>query len=67
MDMEKAILERENYALRGIVRAQALIIKEICELLPPKFLELENLQRAIGTSKTILEELGEHLNVNETH
>ena len=67
MDEEKALLERENQALRSMVRAQAIIIKEVFELLPPEFQDLENVQRAIRHAENVIIELGSHLNVKECH
>jgi hypothetical protein len=54
-----AILQRENMALRGIVRAQALIIKGLWESMPDEIRALENSQRAIRQAETILLEIGE--------
>lgn len=51
-------LERENNALRRILKSQAQIIKEMCECLPDEFKELESVQRAISTSTMVIEEVG---------
>ena len=66
-DEEIALILKENVALRGMCRAQAIIIKEVFERLPSEWQEQENVQRALHISRKVLRELGEHNHVNECH
>ena len=48
--------EMENALLRKLVRAQAVIIKELWEHVPPVRRELASVRRAIECSKNLLEQ-----------